>query len=184
MLLNLPIADRQCGSCSACCTVMAVASLKKGNYDGCKHLAKNGQEQGPQVQLDSHGNSEGCCTIYTERPTACRNFECFWKLGIGIDGDERRRPDNLGIIFNRMDMAPDDPRWSPANNAYFTAWEVVPNALESQPVKYLLSKLVKRYTILVIRYGGTPTLLLDKDGYQVVEPAVKMEKYDECDAGG
>jgi hypothetical protein len=75
------VANRVCGECTACCTIMAVDELNKGNYQGCPHDC-------------------GRCAIYDARPRTCRNWSCGWLLG-HIEGDERQRPDKLGLMFNR-----------------------------------------------------------------------------------
>jgi hypothetical protein len=72
---------RQCGPCTACCTVMGVVELNKGNYQPCSFNC-------------------GSCAIYESRPTMCREWSCVWLLGF-IKGDEPTRPDQLGLIFNR-----------------------------------------------------------------------------------
>ena len=76
---------RQCGPCTACCTVMGVVELQKENYQPCRHNC-------------------GCCAIYDRRPSMCRDWSCVWLLGF-IEGDEPARPDRLGLIFNRESLA-------------------------------------------------------------------------------
>ncbi len=63
--------DRSCGSCSLCCKLLEIPALEKLDYDWCKHC------------------KPGCggCTIYDERPDACRTFSCLWMTDKTL-GDE------------------------------------------------------------------------------------------------
>lgn len=69
---------RECGGCTACCTVMAVKEFGKGMYRTCSHVSGQG------------------CSIYQERPRSCRVWSCQWQLG-EIDGE---RPDKSGVVIN------------------------------------------------------------------------------------
>lgn len=69
---------RECGDCTACCTVMAVQELGKGMYRACEHVGGGG------------------CSIYEDRPRSCRLWSCQWRLG-ELDGE---RPDRSGIIVS------------------------------------------------------------------------------------
>ena len=69
---------RECGSCTACCTVMAVKELGKGMYRACEHVSGRG------------------CSIYKDRPRSCRLWSCQWRLG-ELDGE---RPDRSGIVVS------------------------------------------------------------------------------------
>ena len=74
------VANRVCGECTACCTILAVGELNKANYQSCPHNC-------------------GSCAIYDSRPRTCRTWCCSWLLG-RIEGDEQRRPDKLGLVFS------------------------------------------------------------------------------------
>jgi len=56
---------RSCGTCSLCCTVMAVAEIEKPRNTRCCHL-----------------NTLGRCAVYPTRPDSCRQFSCTWLLGM------------------------------------------------------------------------------------------------------
>jgi hypothetical protein len=92
-----PAEVRQCGSCTACCTVLVVAELHKPARWACDHV-----------------NCRGC-GIYEIRPESCREFNCAWLRGQiprqiaggisgqisgHITGDESYRPDRLGVLFD------------------------------------------------------------------------------------
>lgn len=92
-----------CGDCTACCTVIGVEELGKGNFCQCPHLTESG------------------CSIYEKRPTSCRAYACVWRLGVfELAKDEihsryekegptwwesfspsqsQYRPDKLGVLF-------------------------------------------------------------------------------------
>lgn len=76
---HLPMAGRQCGGCTECCTVLGVPELGKAFYKECQHEGDHG------------------CLRYANRPQKCRNFSCQWLLGVmGVED----RPDKLGVIFD------------------------------------------------------------------------------------
>jgi len=114
---------RRCGGCTACCASMGVREFGKPMWAVCQHREGDG------------------CGIYQDRPASCREFECLWKQG-NLEGDERRRPDNLGLMFTAV------------NNATIptvAAWEVIPGALERN--HFLLSKMAERLLVYCIPHG-------------------------------
>jgi uncharacterized protein len=54
--------ERCCGSCSLCCRLPSIAALEKPIDTWCMHCRP--------------GN--GGCSIYADRPPACRTFNCGW----------------------------------------------------------------------------------------------------------
>lgn len=121
-LRQFPQGDRICGPCTACCTVMAVQELGKGNYERCRHLTSSG------------------CGIYPDRPGTCRDWSCLWRLGL-IEGDERRRPDNLGLLFTPLRHG---------GTAVLTAYEIWKDASKEPPAKYLLGQLQRKLPVVVV----------------------------------
>jgi hypothetical protein len=79
-------ARRHCGDCTACCTCTTLA------VPGCKPLG------GVCAHLRStrKGRKPGC-SIYTAKPPHCRDYSCYWRMGV-LTGHER--PDRLGVIFD------------------------------------------------------------------------------------
>jgi hypothetical protein len=112
---------RQCGPCTVCCTVMAVVELNKSNYEHCRHLAES-------------------CTIYETRPQSCCDWGCNWLHGM-LGDDERRRPDNLGLIVTF------DSR---GGKELLTAYEVWDGAAKSPKVSYLLQKLGRKQPVILV----------------------------------
>ena len=127
MKIKLPVIEgRSCGPCSACCTTLGVEELNKPRDTPCPHLA------GP-----------GTCGIYETRPPSCQTYSCLWLLG-HIEGDERRRPDQLGVIFDTGSTLPD----------CITCREVTPGASETESVRFLIKKLSNRLIVYVQRRDG------------------------------
>jgi hypothetical protein len=73
---------RQCGECKACCTVLAVPDIGKGEGVPCTSLVGYG------------------CGRYDTRPTSCKSYTCLWRGGLLRDDD---RPDKCGVMIS---MAP------------------------------------------------------------------------------
>lgn len=73
-------AERSCGTCSHCCTVLRVDELAKPAGQDCVH------QQG-----------ELGCGIHASRPPVCRGYHCLWLQG-GLEDDER--PDRTGGIVD------------------------------------------------------------------------------------
>lgn len=78
---RLPVVERSCGSCTACCTIVGVAELEKPPGKPCVHEV-------PKVG----------CRIYADRPASCRTYQCLWLLG-ALD-DQEDRPDRLGVVLD------------------------------------------------------------------------------------
>lgn len=121
---------RECGACTACCTVIGVPELEKGTYEVCEHLCHAG------------------CGIYADRPRSCRTFECQWLRGVlEVDGsiDPALRPDSCGLIF---DYQPES-----AFGEAFVAWEVEPGASAGGRAKSILDGLAERFLVMIVTRG-------------------------------
>ena len=75
--------DRKCGSCTACCTWLGIAELKKYTGDKCKHLR-------------SPAYAHKRCGIYSHKPVACSEYLCMWRIGWGKD---EWQPNKSGILI-------------------------------------------------------------------------------------
>jgi Fe-S-cluster containining protein len=82
ILLGPVLADRACGDCAACCTVlkMDAPDFKKPAGIACEHLA-------------SHG-----CGIHAARPDICRSWFCAWRRV--ADLPDQARPDRSGLLVS------------------------------------------------------------------------------------
>ena len=79
---QIPVINRTCGECTACCVAPSLAELDKPEGAPC-----------PELRPENKGRS---CNIYGERPSACSGFRCGWLQGQGSD---EHRPDRLGAMF-------------------------------------------------------------------------------------
>jgi hypothetical protein len=78
-----------CDECSACCHLIGVQALHKAAGEWCPHVRPNG----------------GGCGIYTDRPQACKTFECLWlqsqKSGLTRMPGEAR-PDRCHVVLTHQ----------------------------------------------------------------------------------
>lgn len=77
---------QDCGECKMCCELIEVhddyGEILSNIDSACKHL-------------DCRG-----CSIYKDRPSACRIYQCMWSQMDNV-GD-KLRPDKCGILFDRQ----------------------------------------------------------------------------------
>lgn len=114
---RLPLLDRQCGECEACCTTQRVPNfidpkvLASDLFEGDESrivdhftIERDGSVTKKQdvpcpcleVLPDKHG-----CMVYDKRPDACRKWECVWRSGSPVlEGPER--PDRIGVVFDTV----------------------------------------------------------------------------------
>lgn len=78
--------DRFCGSCSECCTVLAVEEISKPADVPCQFLVPS--------------NGQGCCGVYDDQPPHCRRFKCGWLVG---NFPQKFRPDRIGLVVFKTD---------------------------------------------------------------------------------
>ena len=119
----LPLSTRACGSCTACCTVKRIVELALPQWTRCPHECAAG------------------CNVYAARPPTCRAYNCSWLLG-DIPGDERQRPDRLGLIFDVVDEG--------CGAQSLVAWEVWPGASYDRGPARLLAALRQQATVTLI----------------------------------
>ena len=141
-------ANRACGECTACCTVMGVVELNKAGYTPCPHDC-------------------GRCAIYESRPKTCRIWSCGWLLG-HIEGDERRRPDRLGLMFNREALA---------GRPITVAYEVWPGAAREPNNEYLLRKISQTLPIVLREYQTLKCEVItpDREKWEYISQLVGRE---------
>lgn len=140
------VAGRDCGECTACCTVKGVAELGKPTQAACRHLCQSR------------------CDIYQARPKSCRDYACLWRQG-WIDGDERNRPDKLGVLIDY------EPFTKIPGAVLLVVWEVVAGAAQSEQVQTLVNHLLDAHPqIKAVAYcaAGQPTphnFAIDRQSY-------------------
>ncbi len=74
------VKPKPCGDCGLCCTVLDIAELQKPSDAVCRHFAKG----------------RGC-SIHSDRPNACRSYQCIWTLAGPLGG--QWRPDRAGFLL-------------------------------------------------------------------------------------
>jgi Fe-S-cluster containining protein len=72
----------ECNRCTICCKQLQIIDTDSKEGDLCRYC-----EEGVG------------CKIYSERPEACKIFECCWKQ-MKITTEELR-PDNCGVLFEK-----------------------------------------------------------------------------------
>jgi len=129
----MAVSARECGGCTACCTVMQVDALVKPRHTPCPHLSGNG------------------CGIYRSRPAECQTFTCFWL----IDGSlpDSVRPDRCGLMVWTKRSGFGQAFGSDETPFLTLAEEVTPGALDSYWGQKLVKALARRFLILGIRHG-------------------------------
>ena len=84
--MTLPKASRECGSCSYCCTHVAVKAFDKPVGTPCQHL----------LPIIPNEPCAGACGIYADRPSECKMYRCSWLEG---NLPEELKPDKCGLLF-------------------------------------------------------------------------------------
>jgi Fe-S-cluster containining protein len=135
MMIPLRLIERSCGGCQACCSTLKVDN--KPMWSRCKYQCETG------------------CSVYQDRPQACRDYFCLWQIGVM---EEDCRPDKFGVLFDLRVASSDVP--------VISAWELWTDAIEQPHVKALLEKLgedgvvyVRRFNSSKRRVFGPPKLL-------------------------
>lgn len=145
VLADAPAPGRQCGDCTACCTVLEQVELRKPMRCACEHIVRGG------------------CRIYADRPQGCREFNCLWLRG-ALPADVSYRPDQLGVLL-------DGYRRAGTDEIRLAALEVWSGAFESAQARALIEGVsVNRQLDLSYRDGtwGTCGQTLET-GRRVVE---------------
>jgi hypothetical protein len=129
LMSETPRAGRSCGECTACCTVLSVAEIRKPMRWACEYVQCGG------------------CRIYDKRPPACRDFNCLWLRG-AIAGDESHRPDKLGVMFDFFFS-------TATNQVRFIAFELWNGAFDGLDAAALLAELSAAREVQLSYRNGT-----------------------------
>ncbi len=92
---------KSCGPCTMCCSALEIAELKKS-----------------AGQLCGDCRLGGGCSIYSDRPQVCRDYECEWLTR--RDLPRPLRPDLVGAIL--MEDADSEEYWAVCEPAKPMAW--------------------------------------------------------------
>lgn len=130
-----------CGPCNLCCTVMGVV------FDD----GRPKKEGGTRCEYAKCGG----CSIYPDRPTSCREFQCLWLYTQGnprgLESMPRHlRPDKTGVVLE-------------ANSAgYIVAHSHRPAQWRKQPIYDFLLTLAWKTRVIV--HSGDDVYLLNGMG--------------------
>lgn len=125
------VLGRECGSCIACCTTMAVPEIDKKAGEKCAHTCDKG------------------CSIYDTRPDACQRWNCMWIAGYL---PEALKPEQCGVIWDHSNHPLFD-------RGMFTAREFRPGALEEKATQEWLANVISKLMVLAITHDGKCNIL-------------------------
>ncbi len=129
-------ASRQCGLCTACCTVMQVSDIQKPAGQRCRHAGKG-------------------CGIYDDRPQSCRGFTCLWLADVASVLSAEHRPDLIGLVLT------DD---SAAQRQTIAAREVFPGAAGTPAALEVIRYLRQFLPVRVFLAGQPPITAVSVEG--------------------
>lgn len=121
--------ERTCGGCTACCTALRVSAIEKPAGTPCMHAGAEG------------------CSIYDDRPAACRAWSCLWLRATPQVLGDRHRPDRLGILLN-VPATPPEP-----DTPYLEAIELRPGAADEPECRGVIDGLRAVAVVRVVRFG-------------------------------
>ena len=130
-----------CGQCSMCCKVLPIAELGKPQMTWCGHFRKG---------LG--------CSIYADRPTACKDFRCVWLHGVlcgDVSPDDNAlRPDKCKVLAR---SSVQDGR------QVFNLWvdPAYPRAHEAIPVRKMIERAYAADCIVVV-HAPNETITYDR----------------------
>jgi hypothetical protein len=131
---------RACGSCTLCCKLLPIPTLNKTAGERCKYQRTN----------------KGC-TIYSDRPLACRVWSCRWMADRDTKG--MHRPDRAHYV---IDIAWDYITVRPASgeDAKMTVLQVwvdpsFPAAYKSPELRAFMQHVADKYrAATLVRFGS------------------------------
>jgi hypothetical protein len=148
---------RDCGGCTACCGIVGVKEIDKPAWSPCQHVA-----------ACATPNGEAGCGIYQDRPGSCKHYWCMYSGGF-LKGGIEMRPDRLGVILDAGTQH---------ELPILGAWELVPGALDSEPVKRLFALLGERMTIYAREWQAPGA---ERSGRRVCGPLAGKLQFQEID---
>jgi hypothetical protein len=129
VLAPTPDPGRECGDCTACCTVLALVELRKPMRCACEHVGRAG------------------CRIYADRPKDCCDFNCLWLRG-ALPAEVELRPDHLGVLF-------DGYRPAGSNDVRLAALEVWAGAFDTPAARGLIDAIAAEHRLELNFRDGT-----------------------------
>jgi hypothetical protein len=147
-----------CGSCTACCTIMRVEMEPEAKPPGvrCQHLCGAG------------------CAIYQARPEPCRVWSCVWLLSqerADVRLPSAMRPDRSGVVLEVN------------SQGNLVAHCETPAAWKREPIHRWLLRRAANTTVIIEPSREAPPLLLKADGstramqFVGLNPATNERRY-------
>ncbi len=141
---------RECGPCTACCTVLSVDEIEKPQGVACENLCADGRG----------------CSVYKTRPETCRTFACWWLAERSKDLDklykrklhrsppppdlrEEDRPDRSGVLLHAAGS--DSPFLRRCKVLPVIAREVVPGAFDTPAGQAAVNRAAKTQLVVITR---------------------------------
>lgn len=87
----------KCGECTECCELLKIDSTKPLEENVIEQVTINS----PAGELCNQCEKNIGCKIHEMRPLICRTFECMYTQH--EDAPIELRPDNSGVIFEKLD---------------------------------------------------------------------------------
>jgi hypothetical protein len=135
---------RSCGTCSLCCKLLPIPSLNKPAGQRCKH----------QKALKG-------CSIYPDRPNACKTWACRWLSDPQAAG--LKRPDRTHYV---VDLDYDKITQGDAELPALQVWcdPAFPDAHKDRDLRAFLLMMAERFHVgAIVRYGP-------RDGFLLIAP--------------
>ena len=143
------VAGRECGGCTACCTLVPVEELRKPRFTQC------------QFEKTGHG-----CSIYAMRPRSCREWVCSWLISGPMP--DAARPDRCHVVINPR-VEPEPVRLTDNETGAVTEFDTLtcwvdprfPDAYRRGPIAATLRQIATlREVVFVVRSSNEATRLV------------------------
>ena len=136
----VPVPGRHCGTCTLCCKLLAVPTLKKPTGKWCEHcdVAKG-------------------CRIYDQRPGECRQFTCGFLTLAQLS--EAWRPSTCKFVL--LVVTADKRLVAYIDPGYPNAWRIEP--YYSQLKEWARLAAAKRWQVMACLGRRTTVILPDRD---------------------
>lgn len=126
--MNLPILEKSCGSCTACCKAIGVKELNK--------------PMGEQCGFCNPGKG---CSIYETRPQSCQDYKCQWLMDPKLP--DYMRPDRIKVII-------DECHHTLTNTQMLQIRELARGAAHKPLIKSIIDRFSQTHLITIFEFGG------------------------------
>jgi hypothetical protein len=138
--------ERSCGSCSLCCKLLSIEGVEdRPGWTWCRHCRPG----------------KGGCSIYDNRPDACRGFVCGWLSG-GLDAvldPERWHPAKARMMITAEAVGPEVHVVIQVDPSFPDRWRESPYREDIQELAASIPKFQRlfvrvKYRLIEIRAAG------------------------------